>query len=310
MVETIVITGCAGFIGSHVTDHFLANGYTVVGYDAFTYAGKVENLKFAVSHPRFTLVEGSINDTKLLEETVRKHDAKWIVNLAAETHVDNSIKSCDVFLQTNVLGTKSVLDVCRNTGTKLLHFSTDEVYGVPHGWVSFVEESSLNPKNPYSASKAAADHLIMAYANTYGLQYIMVRPSNNFGPRQHEEKFLSKMIKNLLAGKKIPVYGDGLQIREWTFVKTTAAATKFILENSKMNEIYNITTGEFMRNIDVVNKVCEMVQLHAPDFIEHVPDRLGHDFRYSINADKLKRLGFKISDNFDSMLWDTIKEIQ
>jgi dTDP-glucose 4,6-dehydratase len=270
----------------------------------------VENLKFAVSHPRFTLVEGSINDTKLLEETVRKHDAKWIVNLAAETHVDNSIKSCDVFLQTNVLGTKSVLDVCRNTGTKLLHFSTDEVYGVPHGWVSFVEESSLNPKNPYSASKAAADHLIMAYANTYGLQYIMVRPSNNFGPRQHEEKFLSKMIKNLLAGKKIPVYGDGLQIREWTFVKTTAAATKFILENSKMNEIYNITTGEFMRNIDVVNKVCEMVQLHAPDFIEHVPDRLGHDFRYSINADKLKRLGFKISDNFDSMLWDTIKEIQ
>lgn len=310
MNETVVITGCAGFIGSHVTDDFLANGYTVVGYDAFTYAGKAENLKFAVSHPRFTLVEGSINDTKLLEETVRKHDPKWIVNLAAETHVDNSIKSCGVFLQTNVLGTKSVLDVCRNTGVKLLHFSTDEIYGVPHGWISFVEESPLNPKNPYSASKAAADHLVMAYANTYGLQYIMVRPSNNFGPRQHEEKFLPKMIKNLLAGKKIPVYGDGLQIREWTFVKTTAAATRFILENSKINETYNITTGKFMRNIDVVNRVCEMVQLHAPDFIEYVPDRLGHDFRYSINADKLKRLGFEISDDFDSMLWNTIKEIQ
>ena len=118
------------------------------------------------------------------------------------------------------------------------------------------------------------------------------------------------MIKNLLAGKKIPVYGDGLQIREWTFVKTTATATRFILENSKMNETYNITTGKFMRNIDVVNRVCEMVQLHAPDFIEYVPDRLGHDFRYSINADKLKRLGFEISDDFDSMLWNTIKEIQ
>jgi dTDP-glucose 4,6-dehydratase len=308
MADTIVITGCAGFIGSHVTDHFLSNGYTVVGYDAFTYAGKVENLKIATSNPRFTLVEGSINDTNLLEQTVREHGAKWIVNLAAETHVDNSIKSCDVFLQTNVLGTKSVLDVCRSTGIKLLHFSTDEIYGVPSEEHSFTEDANFSPKNPYSASKAAADHLIMAYANTYGLKYIIVRPSNNFGPRQHEEKFLPKMIKNLLAGKKIPVYGDGSQIREWTFVKTTAAATRFILENSEMNQIYNITTGEFMRNIDVVNRVCEMVNLHAKDYIEYVPDRPGHDFRYSIDARKLSNLGFKMTNEFVDRLWETIQE--
>jgi dTDP-glucose 4,6-dehydratase len=307
-MNAIIVTGCAGFIGSHVTDHFLSNGYTVIGYDAFTYAGKMENLKFATSHPRFTLIKGSINDTKLLEDTVKNYNPKWIVNLAAETHVDNSIKSCDVFLQTNVLGTKSVLDVCSNRGVQLLHFSTDEVYGVPNGGNSFIEDSLLNPKNPYSASKAAADHLIMAYANTYGLQYIIVRPSNNFGPRQHEEKFLPKIIKNLLAGKKIPVYGDGSQIREWTFVKTTAAATRFILENSKMNETYNITTGEFMRNVDVVNRVCEMVNLYAPDFIEYVADRLGHDFRYSINSDKLKRLGFEFCDEFEKRLWETIQE--
>jgi dTDP-glucose 4,6-dehydratase len=308
MGDVVVITGCAGFIGSHVADHFLANGYTVVGYDAFTYAGKIENLKFATSHPQFSLIEGSINDTVLLEETVRKSGAKWIINLAAETHVDNSIRSCDVFLQTNILGTKSILDVCRSTGTKLLHFSTDEVYGVPSGQDSFKEDANLNPKNPYSASKAAGDHLIAAYANTYGLQYIIVRPSNNFGPRQHEEKFLPKMIKNLLSGKKIPVYGDGSQIREWTFVKTTAAATRFILENSKMNETYNITTGEFMRNIDVINRVCEMVNLHAADFIEYVPDRLGHDFRYSINADKLKKLGFNMQSEFPERLWETVQE--
>jgi dTDP-glucose 4,6-dehydratase len=308
MGDVVVITGCAGFIGSHVADHFLANGYSVVGYDAFTYAGKIENLKFATSHPQFSLIEGSINDTVLLEETVHKSGAKWIINLAAETHVDNSIRSCDVFLQTNILGAKSILDVCRSTGTKLLHFSTDEVYGVPSGQDSFKEDANLNPKNPYSASKAAGDHLIAAYANTYGLQYIIVRPSNNFGPRQHEEKFLPKMIKNLLSGKKIPVYGDGSQIREWTFVKTTAAATRFILENSKMNETYNITTGEFMRNIDVINRVCEMVNLHAADFIEYVPDRLGHDFRYSINADKLKKLGFNMQSEFPERLWETVQE--
>jgi len=308
MNKAVLITGCAGFIGSHVTDYFLANDYRVVGYDIFTYAGKESNLSKTMGHMNFTLVRGSINNTSMLENTVRQNNIEWIINLAAETHVDNSIKSCDVFLQTNVLGTKSVLDVCMNTGAKLLHFSTDEVYGVPFGWQSFKEDASLNPKNPYSASKAAADHLIFAYANTYGLQYLMVRPSNNFGPRQHREKLLPKVIENLKNGKKIPVYGDGSQIREWTFVKATAAATLHILENSKMNEIYNITSGEFRTNIDVISLVHQTMKLIGSDYIEYVPDRLGHDFRYSINGDKLSALGFSIPKNFEEMIKQTIEE--
>jgi dTDP-glucose 4,6-dehydratase len=307
MSDTVLITGCAGFIGSHVVDNFIANGYNVIGYDAFTYAGKMENLSEAIGRNTFTLVTGSINDTALLEKTVKDNNVKWIINLAAETHVDNSIKSCDAFLQTNVLGMKSVLDVCKNTDVKLLHFSTDEVYGVPSENQSFNETDSLNPRNPYSASKAASDHLIFAYANTYGIKYIIVRPSNNFGPRQHEEKFLPKMITNLLSGRKIPVYGDGSQVREWTFVKSTANATRFILENSPLNQVYNITSGEFWKNIDVVHRVCEMVQLFALDFIEFVPDRLGHDVRYSIDASKMNSLGYKIQDSFDSCLWETIQ---
>ena len=307
MSDTVLITGCAGFIGSHVTDNFVSNGYRVIGYDAFTYAGKLKNLSSSINSNNFTLITGSINDTALLEKTVKDNNVKWIINLAAETHVDNSIKSCDVFLQTNILGTKSVLDVCRNTGVKLLHFSTDEVYGVPLEDQSFTENDPLKPRNPYSASKAAADHLIFAYANTYDIKYIIVRPSNNFGPRQHEEKFLPKMISNLLSARKIPVYGDGSQIREWTFVKSTADATRFILENSELNQVYNITSGEFKKNIDVVHRVCEMVQLFAFDFIEYVPDRLGHDTRYSIDASKMNSLGYKIQDNFDSCLWKTIE---
>lgn len=308
MNKTIIVTGCAGFIGSHVTEEFLAHGYNVIGYDAMTYAGKMSNLRNVEDNPNFRLIVESINETGVLIDLALQHKCEWIVNLAAETHVDNSIRSCDEFLFTNVLGTKSVLDACKTTGMKLLHFSTDEVYGVPAEGESFTEDSPLKPRNPYSASKAAADHLIAAYANTYGLKYVIVRPSNNFGPRQHEEKFLPKMITNLLSAKKIPVYGDGSQVREWTYVKSTAAATRFILENAPLNNIYNITSGNFMRNIDVVNRVCEMVQLHAPDFIEYVPDRLGHDARYSIDSTKLAKLGFEISDDFDAMLWNTIQE--
>lgn len=306
--KTILITGCAGFIGSHVTEEFIANGYKVIGYDSFTYAGKLSNLNNIRKDKNFSLHIGSINHTDRLRQLVLDNKCEWIVNLAAETHVDNSIKSCDEFLSTNILGTKSVLDVCKDTGANLLHFSTDEVYGVPIDGESFTEESPLKPRNPYSASKAAADHLIAAYANTHGLKYLMVRPSNNFGPRQHEEKFLPKMIGNLSTGKKIPVYGDGSQVREWTFVESTAKATRFVLENSPLNHVYNITSGKFMKNIDVVNRVCEMMNLHANDFIEYVPDRLGHDVRYSIDCSKLNALGYRIDDDFDAMLWKTIRE--
>lgn len=303
-----MVTGCAGFIGSHVTEEFIANGYTVIGYDAMTYAGKMSNLRNVEDNPNFKLVVESINETEVLTHVALQHKCEWIVNLAAETHVDNSIRSCDEFLFTNVLGTKSVLNACRTTGMKLLHFSTDEVYGVPAEGESFTEESPLKPRNPYSASKAAADHLIAAYANTYGLKHLIIRPSNNFGPRQHEEKFLPKMIRNLLSNRKIPVYGDGSQVREWTYVKSTAAATRFILENAPIDNIFNITSGKFMRNIDVLSNVCSIMGFDPSDSVEFVADRLGHDVRYSIDGFKLNRLGFNINDDFLAKLSETIEE--
>jgi dTDP-glucose 4,6-dehydratase len=246
--------------------------------------------------------------------------------LAAESHVDRSIVSPLDFVYTNVIGTVNLLNTAKeywkgdlsyekaheggwekSRDHLFYHISTDEVYGSLGKEGLFKETTAYDPNSPYSASKAASDHLIFAYANTYGIKYIIVRPSNNFGPRQHEEKFLPKMITNLLSGRKIPVYGDGSQVREWTFVKSTANATRFILENSPLNQVYNITSGEFWKNIDVVHRVCEMVQLFALDFIEFVPDRLGHDVRYSIDASKMNSLGYKIQDSFDSCLWETIQ---
>ena len=304
--QTVVITGCAGFIGSHVVDEFLGTGYKVIGYDAFTYAGKESNLVKAKTHgDMFVLVKGSINDVALLTETVKKYDAKWIINLAAETHVDNSIKSSDVFLHTNILGTKAVLDVCRDTGCILLHFSTDEVYGVSTIGIPFIEKNALDPQNPYSATKAAADHLIATYRNTYGTKHIIVRPSNNFGTRQHSEKFLPTILRSIGAGKRIPVYGDGKQIREWTNVCETAKAVRFVFENSPLNEVYNITSGMYLKNIDVIRIVCTMLGLDMEQTVEYVEDRKGHDFRYSISSNKLAKLGYYISSNFS----DDLKEV-
>ena len=201
-------------------------------------------------------------------------------------------------MQTNILGTKSLLDACLATGTKLLHFSTDEGYG-PAQNKSFIERSKLNPTNPYSASKAAAEHLITSYANTHGMQYIMVRPSNNFGTRQHDEKFLPTIIRKLKEGNKVPIYGNGHQEREWMYVKETAKATRFILENSSMNETYNVSSKFHLKNIEVVQKVCKLLDKNPDACIEYVEDRPGHDFKYSVNPRKMNKLGYTVNTNFD-----------
>lgn len=308
MSSKILVTGCAGFIGSHVAEEFIANGYKVIGYDSFTYAGKLSNLNNIRKDNNFSLHIGSINDTDRLRQLVLDNKCEWIVNLAAETHVDNSIKSCDEFLHTNVLGTKSVLDVCKDTGVNLLHFSTDEVYGVPVDGESFTEESPLKPRNPYSASKAAADHLIAAYANTHGVKYIIVRPSNNFGARQHSEKFIPTILRCLKEKKKIPLYGNGSQIREWTNVSETAKAVLFLLEKGKNGEIYNITSEYHISNLEVVDKICKRLNLSIEDVVEYVPDRLGHDFKYAISQQKINKLGYVINSNFDSDIDQLILE--
>ena len=303
-MKNVMITGCAGFIGSYVTEEFMNAGYKVHGVDKMTYAGNRESLNSFLDNPNFSFSPSCITMPTHMKHLVKVNNIDWIINLAAETHVDNSIESSDVFVKTNIQGTKSLLDTCRETGAKLLHFSTDEVYGVAVNR-AFTERSNIAPKNPYSATKAAADHMIEAYRNTYGTEHIIVRPSNNFGLRQHDEKFLPTIIRKLKADEKIPVYGRGDQIREWTHARETAKATRFILENSGMNEIYNISSEFHTENLNVVQSVCDILGRRVEDCIEYVEDRPGHDFKYSITPKKLNNLGYTVSSNFK----DELKEI-
>lgn len=300
----IVVTGCAGFIGSHLTEMLLNDGYSVIGIDKLTYAGKMENMhEFINKRPNFKFYNIDITSNISLESLFVDEKVQTIINCAAETHVDNSIKNCDVFLQTNIIGVKNILEICKKYDIPLIHFSTDEVYGDALSG-SYTESAQLNPKNPYSASKAAADFLIKSYHNTYGIKYILVRPSNNFGPRQHKEKFIPTILKNLALNKKIPVYGNGKQIREWTYVKDTCKAVIHIMTNGKYNEIYNISSNIEKENIEIVKTICNLINMNMKDCVEHVKDRPGHDIRYSVDSKKLLNTGF----TFDSLFINNIEE--
>ena len=302
----VLVTGCAGFIGSHATDFFLERGYHVLGVDCFTYAGNVENIEHQSGNPKFRLHRENICDTKKMLELCSIIEIDWIVNFAAETHVDNSIKSSSEFLKTNIGGVRSLLEVCRQTQAKLLHVSTDEVYGsIIEG--SSTEESRLDPRNPYSATKAAADHLIKAYHNTYGVDYLIVSPSNNYGPRQHMEKFLPTILQSIAQKQNIPVYGDGSNIREWLFVKDTARAIEHLISSGELNQGYNVSSNTEMKNTEVIEEVCKILSRNPDDLIEFVEDRLGHDFRYSVSNEKLLTTGFSKFTSFENGLRDTVK---
>jgi dTDP-glucose 4,6-dehydratase len=303
--STVIITGCAGFIGSHVTEHLLACGYKVVGIDKMTYAGKLSNMKDFILNDDFSFYMKDINIFNEIEKVINEYDVSAIINCAAETHVDNSIIDCTNFLQTNIMGVKNLLEICKIKNIPLLHFSTDEVYGDAI-CTSFIEESPLKPKNPYSASKAAADHLIASYNNTYKIKYLIVRPSNNFGPRQHKEKFIPTILRKLKANEKIPIYGNGKQKREWTYVKDTAKAIELLLNKGVVNEIYNISSNHEEVNINVVSLICKKLNIDFNSAVQYVPDRLGHDFRYSVNCDKIKSLGFSPDNSFEQNLDVTI----
>ena len=256
----ILITGVAGFIGSHTADEFLKdNNYNVVGVDNLTYAGKLTNIKKAKRNNQFKFIKEDICNFDKIKTICEKENIDCILNFAAETHVDNSIQDPKPFLQTNISGVLSILEVCKKLDIKLLHISTDEVYGTRNEG-SFDENSNFDPRNPYSATKAAAEHLIKSYENTYGISFIIVRPSNNFGPRQHEEKFLPTIIKSIKENKPIPIYGNGKQIREWLYVKDNARVIKYILENGKLGEVYNITSNNEVENLSFVNMVYNLVK--------------------------------------------------
>lgn len=305
----IAITGCAGFIGSHAVDEFLDSGHEVLGIDKLTYAGDLRNLSLALKSDRFSFFRSDISDTDKIRSVFSKFEPEWVINFAAETHVDNSIKSIEEFIHSNVVGVARLLDSIKGTSTNFFQISTDEVYGDTKSG-KFKENDNLAPKNPYSATKASAEHLVIAHHNTFGTQYLIARPSNNFGPRQNLEKFMPKAINCLLDGKKIPVYGDGSNIREWTYVLDTVRAIRFLTECGKKNDTYNISSEYQQSNLKTVESLCKEVNVSLDHSFEFVPDRPGHDWRYSISSEKLRSIGFSIDSNFNQSLRDTIEWVR
>ncbi len=300
----IIVTGCAGFIGSHTCEELVRNGHNVVGIDTLTYAGNLRNIYNLDSRSNFAFIKCDINDTEILQRICCRENITYVINFAAETHVDNSISDVKPFISSNIMGVSSLIDVARNTGTSLVHISTDEVYGVPHPGEIFDTDSPLSPRNPYSATKAAADHLIIAAINTHKIAAKIIRPSNNFGPRQHSEKFIPTIVRSVKNLTKIPVYGDGSNLREWTYVKDTAKCISNSIEDIfKSNKIiFNLSSENQLSNLEVISAVCRSMKVSPEDYINFVPDRPGHDREYRIRNTILSHI-----TNFDVAIDQTVK---
>lgn len=306
MTISILTTGGGGFIGSHAIDIFLEREYKVTCIDKFTYAANRLNIQRALKNKNFQLVYADICNFSDVREVCLNNKIDWIVNFAAETHVDNSIKNCDEFIRTNFIGVKTLLEVCKfNKNIKLFHISTDEVYGSTNDSY-FTEQDVLDPRNPYSATKAAGEHLIHAYHNTYGIDYLIVRPSNNFGPRQHKEKFIPTILKSIFKNQKIPVYGTGQNVRDWLFVKDNVSMIEKLLASGAINDTFNICAENYLTNIELTKLILECLDKNFDECVEFVEDRAGHDFRYAISCDKLKSLGVYEKSDFKNNLQETI----
>lgn len=295
----LLVTGGAGFIGSHFIRHILGKypDYQVINLDKLTYAGRLENCQDYSDKPNYRFVEGDIADEKRVDELTGEADV--IVNIAAETHVDNSIEGPKVFLETNVMGTYNLLEAARKHDHKrFVQVSTDEVYG-DRLQGSFTETDALCPSSPYSASKAAADMLCLAYKRTYGTPVLISRCSNNYGTHQYPEKLIPLFIKKLLAGEKVPLYGKGSNIRDWLHVTDHCRTIDLILHEGKVGEIYNVSASQEHSNLEVTRMLLEILGLDD-DRIEYVKDRPGHDLRYSVDASKLKsELGWMPEVSFE-----------
>lgn len=295
----LLVTGGAGFIGSHFIRHMLGNhpDYRIINLDKLTYAGNLENCRDYAQNPNYRFVQGDIADAKLVDELAKEVDA--IINIAAETHVDNSIEGPAVFIQTNVVGTQVLLEAAKKyKHQKFLQVSTDEVYGDRlEGY--FTEEDKLKPSNPYSASKAGAEMLCLAYQRTYQTPVLITRCSNNYGTHQYPEKLIPFFIKKLLAGEKVPVYGNGSNIRDWLHVVDHARALDAVLHKGKIGEIYNVSSNNEHTNLEIVKRLLSLLNL-SEDRIEFVQDRPGHDLRYAIDASKIKtELGWQPEIEFE-----------
>ncbi|MFB1065832.1 dTDP-glucose 4,6-dehydratase [Natrinema sp. H-ect4] len=301
----ILVTGGAGFIGSNYVRYLLENREDeVVTLDALTYAGSLDNLEGVLEQPNHEFVEGNICDRELVHDLVADADA--VVNFAAESHVDRSIKGAGPFVTTNVEGTQILLDAAVDADIdRFLQISTDEVYGqILDG--TFREDDKLNPRNPYAATKASADLLAKSYGMTHDLPVLITRTCNNFGPRQHPEKLIPKFIRKAAAGDGLPVYGDGSNVREWIYVEDNCRALDLVLRDGDPGEVYNIGSGEERTNLEVTEAILDAVG-GSKDQITFVEDRAGHDQRYALETDKIKRLEWKPSWSFEEGLERTVK---
>ena len=300
----ILVTGGAGFIGSNYVRHVLTNtDDEVTVYDSLTYAGNLSTLRDVNDDPRYRFAKGNISDPKTLEEAMRGHDG--VVHFAAESHVDRSIAGPDDFIHTNCFGTNIVMDTARRLEiARVVHIGTDEVYGsVEVG--SSKETDPLEPRSPYSASKAGSDLIALSYHHTYGLPVVVTRCTNNFGPLQYPEKVIPLFTTNLLDGIRVPLYGDGLNERDWLYVDDHCAAVHLALRDGESGEIYNVGAGNETPNRVLVDKLLALLG-KGEDLVEYVPDRLGHDRRYSVDVTKITALGWRRQRTLDEALAETV----
>ena len=324
----ILVTGSAGFIGANfVLDWFKNNDESIVSLDKLTYAGNMESLSSLEGDSRHIFVHGDICDIDLLDKILSKYRPRYIVNFAAESHVDRSIHGPEDFIMTNIMGTFHLLQATRvymqtlsakeRKEFRFLHVSTDEVYGTLDAEEpAFNEENSYEPNSPYSASKASSDHLVRAYFHTYNVPVLTTNCSNNYGPLQFPEKLVPLVICNAISGKKLPIYGDGKQIRDWLYVQDHCSAIRSVLKNGRIGETYNVGGWNEKTNVDVVYKICDLLDRLKPrsdgksyrDQIEFVTDRPGHDRRYAIDANKIKsELNWEPLETFETGIQKTIQ---
>jgi dTDP-glucose 4,6-dehydratase len=329
--KTILITGGAGFIGSNFVPYFLKKypDYKLINLDALTYAGNLENLQEVIGNSNYEFIQGDLCDRSLIEKIFADNHIRGVIHFAAESHVDNSIAGPGEFVRTNIVGTFTILDVARKTwmdkpftvkepyaNARFHHISTDEVYGTLGLEGLFTEETPYAPNSPYSASKASSDMIVRSYFHTYGMNVVTTNCSNNYGPKQHNEKLIPTIIRNALAQESIPVYGKGTNIRDWLYVLDHCKGIDLVFHQGKSGETYNIGGRNERNNLEIVNYICSLLDQQRPlsnqksykDYITFVADRPGHDLRYAIDASKIEDLlGWRADENFNTGIEKTIQ---
>jgi len=327
--KSILVTGCAGFIGSNFVPYFLDKyeEYNIINLDLLTYAGDLENLKEVENNSRYKFIKGDICNRDLVEFIFTQYDIKGVIHFAAESHVDNSIKNPGVFIETNVNGTFTLIDVAYKywmdkpnsykkdyENCRFHHISTDEVYGTLNETDLFTEDTPYAPNSPYSASKASSDMIVRSYQETYGLNTVITNCSNNYGPKQHDEKLIPTIIRKALAGESIPIYGDGKNIRDWLYVLDHCKGIDLVYHSGKEGNVYNIGGRNERTNLQIVDTICTILDTKVPkdksykNLITFIEDRAGHDKRYAIDASKIEtKLGWKADENFNSGIIKTIE---